>query len=171
MATSSILNYLETSATSISGGTAQIGKTPSNRVTQETFLCETAITVGEVVSIDAAKMATDASGGLSAVTVLVADYNSVPVNRCVVGIAAETVTGTATAPAPIKVILRGPATSVVVQGAVIVGESLTLDSAGNAGALMAVTAAAVTPVVAYALTAAAGPGAGTVTAYVLGIAS
>jgi len=169
MATSTLLQYLETSAVSVSGAVTQVGLSPSNRQQFETFLCETAITKGNLVAVDvtAAKLVTDPTGGLSAATVITADFNAAgTVQKIVVGIAAETVTGTATAPAFVKVIVRGPASTVPVVAATAVGDPLILDSAGAAGSAQVAGAATTTHVFAYAMTSTAG--AGTLTAYVLG---
>jgi sporulation protein YlmC with PRC-barrel domain len=169
MATSTLVQYLETSGVSVSGAVTQVGLSASNRQQFETFLCETAITKGNLVAIDvtAAKLVTDPSGGLSAATVITADFNAAgTVQKIVVGIAAETVTGTATSPQPVKVIVRGPAPLVPVVAATAVGDPLILDSAGAAGSAQVAAAATTTHVFAYAMTSTAG--AGTVTAYVLG---
>lgn len=166
MATSTLLQYLEGSGVSASGASVAFGVSPSDRTQQETFLCESAIVKGQLVAVDVSKMASDASGGLTALTVITADFNSAPVQKIVVGVAAESVTGTGTSPQPVKVIVRGPAVSVPVVGATAVGDPLTLDSAGGAGVAQVAAAATTTHVCAYALTSTAGPG--SVTAYVLG---
>lgn len=169
MATSTLVQYLETSGVSVSGAVTQVGVAASNRIQIETFLCETAITKGNLVAIDvtAAKLVTDPTGGLSAATVITSDFNAAgTVQKIVVGIAAETVTGTAAAPAFVKVIVRGPAITVPVVAATAVGDPLTLDSAGAAGSAQVAAAATTTHVFAYAMTSTAG--AGTLTAYVLG---
>jgi len=160
MATSTLLQYLETSGVSVSGAVVQNGVTPSNRLQTETFLTETAITAGQLVAVDTAKLATDASGGLTAATVITADFNSAPVRKIVVGVAAESVTGTATAPAFVKVIVRGPASAVpLATVGCAVGDPVVLDTAGGTGACMVNTAANIGHVVGYALEtiAAAGP--------------
>jgi len=160
MATSTLLQYLETSGVSVSGAVVQNGVTPSNRLQTETFLTETAITAGQLVAVDTAKLATDASGGLTAATVITADFNTSPVRKIVVGVAAESVTGTATAPAFVKVIVRGPAAAVPLATAgCSVGDPVVLDTAGGTGACMVNTAANIGHVVGYALEtiAAAGP--------------
>jgi len=160
MATSTLLQYLETSGVSVSGAVVQNGVTPSNRLQTETFLTETAITAGQLVAVDTAKLATDASGGLTAATVITADFNTSPVRKIVVGVAAESVTGTATAPAFVKVIVRGPAAAVpLATVGCAVGDPVVLDTAGGTGACMVNTAANIGHVVGYALEAlaAAGP--------------
>lgn len=168
MATSTLIQYLDTSGFSISGAVAQNGLSASNRQQVETFLCETAITKGNLVAIDvtAAKLVTDPTGGLSAATVITADFNSVPVQKIVVGVAAESVTGTATSPQFVKVVVRGPAPSVPVIAATAVGDPLTLDVLGAAGSAQVAGAANTVHVFAYAMTSTAG--AGSVVAYVLG---
>jgi len=166
MATSTLVQYLDTSAVSASGAVVQVGNSPSNRRQVETFLTETAITVGQLVAIDAAKLATDASGGLTAATVITADFNSVPVRKVVVGVALESKTGTATSPQPIRICVRGVVTGVVTTGATAVGDALVLDTTGVAGACAIAVAADVHPPIGYALTVAA---AGTCTAYIRGL--
>lgn len=172
MATTNILQYLENTGNSIAGGTVQLGTTPLDRLQTETFLTETAITKGQVVAVDVTKMATDTTGGYSALTVIAADYNSATVQKIVVGVAQQSVTGTATSPQPVTVIVRGPAPSVPVVSAVAVGDPLILDQAGAAGSAMsqiaynAASALLVSEAFGFAMTATAG--AGTCTVYVLG---
>ena len=160
MATQTLLQYLDTAGVSVSGAVTQFGLSPSNRQQFETFNTETAITKGQLVSVDVAKMATDASGGLTAATVITSDFNSATVQKIVVGVAAESVTGTATSPQPVKVIVRGPASAVpLATVGCAVGDPLVLDTAGAAGSIMLNTAANIGHVIGYALetVAAAGP--------------
>jgi hypothetical protein len=161
MATSTLIQYLETTGKSVTtGADTQLGTSPLNRLQTETFLCETAITAGQLVAVNVVKMSTDTSGGLTAVTVITADFNAATVQKIVVGVAAESVTGTATSPQPIKVIVRGPATAVpLATVGCAVGDPLVLDTAGGTGACMVNTAANIGHVVGYALEtiAAAGP--------------
>lgn len=175
MATTTILQYLESAGVSASGAVVQNGVSPLNRRQVETFLTETAITAGQLVAIDAAKLATDASGGLTSLTVITADFNSAPVRKVVVGVALQSVTGTATSPQPIQVCVRGVVTGVVTTGVTAVGDTLILDSAGGAGACQAQPASVneggaatvpLGPAIGYALTVAA---AGTCTAFVKGL--
>lgn len=175
MATTTILQYLESAGVSVSGAVVQNGNSPLNRRQVETFLTETAITAGQLVSIDAAKLATDASGGLTSLTVITADFNSAPVRKVVVGVALESVTGTATSPQPVKVCIRGVVSGVLTTGVTAVGDTLILDAAGAAGTAAAQpvsvneAGAAVVPLgpaIGYALTIAA---AGTCTAYIRGL--
>ena len=175
MATTTILQYLETAAVSPSGAVVQLGNSPLNRQQSETFLCETAITKGQLVALDGAKLATDSSGGMTSATVITADFDSVPVRKMVVGVAAESVTGTATNPQPVKVIVRGVVTGVVTTGVTAVGQTIILDSGGAAGACRGqpaqvdeagVVVVPLGPAIGYALTVAA---AGTCTVYVRGL--
>jgi hypothetical protein len=166
MATTTILQYLESAGVSASGAAVQFGNSPLNRRQVETFLTETAITAGQLVAIDAAKLATDASGGLTSLTVITADFNSVPVRKVVVGVALQSVTGTATSPQPVQVCVRGVVTGVVTTGATAVGDALVLDTTGVAGACAIAVAADVHPAIGYALTVAA---AGTCTAFIRGL--
>ncbi len=171
MATSTLVQYLNTTTNLAAGGTTQVGVSPSDRRQVETFLTRTAITAGQVVALDVAQMATDTSGGLTAVTVIAADFNSVPVQKVVVGVALESVTGTATSPQDIRVCIRGPVSSVPAVGAIAQGEPVILDPAGAAGSCAvqqnynAATAAPVQEAFGIALTAAA---AGVVQVYVFG---
>jgi|DEB0MinimDraft_3_1074331.scaffolds.fasta_scaffold57961_1 hypothetical protein len=171
MATSTLVQYLETTTNLASGGTTPVGTSPSDRRQFETFLTETAITAGQLVAVDVSKMATDTSGGATAATVITADYNSAPVQKIVVGVAAESVTGTATSPQPVKVVVRGPVTGVLATGVIAVGDPVILDPAGAAGtvapqfAVNAAVANLVSEAVGYALTV---PAAGTCSVYVLG---
>lgn len=171
MATSNLVQYLEASGVSASGASVAFGTTPSDRKQEETFLCETAITAGQVVAVDVVKMATDATGGTTALTVIAADYNSATVQKIVVGVAAQSVTGTATSPQPVRVIVRGPALSVPAVGAIAQGDPVILDPAGAAGSCAAqgaynsASANLVSEAFGFALTAAA---AGVVNVYVLG---
>jgi hypothetical protein len=166
MATSTLVQYLNSSGVTAGGATAQNGVTPSDRRQIETFLTRSAITAGQLVAIDVAQVASDTTGGLAAVTVITADFNAATVQKIVVGVALASVTGTATSPQPIQVVVRGPAASVPVVAATAVGDPLTLDSAGAAGSAQVAAAATTTHVFGYAMTSTAG--AGTVLAYVLG---
>ena len=166
MATSTLVQYLN-STDAVTGG--QLGTTPSDRKQVETFIASAAITAGQVVALDVTKMATDATGGLTSLSVLPADFNSATVQKVVVGVAAE---AQATVGGLVKVVIRGPALSVPVVAATAVGDPLILDPAGAAGSAAvqqnynAAVASAVQEAFAFALTSTAG--AGTVTAYVLG---
>ena len=170
MATSTLLQYLDTAGTSITGAVLQNGLSASNRQQFETFLTETAITKGQLVAVDvtAAKLVTDPTGGLSAATAITADFNAAgTVQKIVVGVAAESVTGTATSPQFVKVIVRGPAPAVpLATVGIAVGDPLVLDTAGGSGACMLNTAANIGHVFGYAMTARAD--AGPILVYVLG---
>lgn len=167
MATSTLVQYLNTTTNLATGGTTQVGVTPSNRRQVETFLTRTAITKGQLVAVDVSQMATDATGGLTAVTGITADFNSATVQKIVVGVALEAVTGTATSPQEIQVVVRGPVGSVpLVTVGCAVGDPLVLDTAGAAGSCMVNTAANIGHVFAYALETVAA--AGNIRVYVLG---
>ena len=167
MATTTILQYLQHKGVSAAGASVELGTSPLDRIQTETFLTETAITKGQLVAVDVTKMSTDPTGGFTALTVIAADFNSATVQKIAVGIAAASVTGTATNPQPITVVVRGPAaaSSLATVGCAV-GDPLVLDTAGAAGSLMVNTAANIGHVVCYALetVAAAGP----VKVYVLG---
>ena len=167
MATTTILQYLQHKGVSAAGASVELGTSPLDRIQTETFLTETAITAGQLVAVDVTKMATDPTGGFTALTVIAADFNSATVQKIAVGIAQASVTGTATNPQPITVVVRGPCrASLLATVGCAVGDPLVLDTAGAAGSLMVNTAANIGHVVCYALetVAAAGP----VKVYVLG---
>lgn len=169
MATTTILQYLQHKGVSAAGASVELGTSPLDRIQTETFLTETAITAGQLVAVDVSKMTADPTGGFTALTVVAADFNAgPPVQKIAVGIAQASVTGTATNPQPITVVVRGPcrASSLATALGCAVGDPLVLDTAGAAGALMVNTAANIGHVVCYALetVAAAGP----VKVYVLG---
>lgn len=161
------LQYLKNTGTNGSGTSVQLGAGVSDRSQVITYLTETAITAGQIVSFDVSKMGTDATGGFTALTVVTADYNSAPVQKCVAGVALESKTGTAGSPQAIKVVVRGPARTVPVTGAVAVGDPLCLDEAGAAGSAQVYVAASVGRVFGVALTAVGGPG--SVTAFIYGL--
>ena len=176
MATNSLIQYLPHTGTSLAGATVQLGTAISDRRQVETFLCETAITAGQVLALDVTKMVADPSGGFTAVTVVAADFNAATVQKLVVGVSLEAKTGTAGVPQPIRVVVRGPVAGVPVVAATAIGDALILDTAGAAGSAQVQTnvinegGAAVIPIgtpFAYAMSLTGG--AGTVTAYVLGL--
>jgi hypothetical protein len=138
MATTTILQYLQNTGKSVtSGASVFLGTTPLDRLQTETFLTETAIVKGQVVALDVTKMATDATGGSTALTVIAADFNSATVQKLVVGVAQASVTGTATNPQPVTVIVRGPALAVPAVGAIAIGSPVILDPAGATGSCSA----------------------------------
>ena len=101
MATSTLIQYLDKTQNTASGGTVAVGASSSNRSETETFLTESAITKGQWVSFDIAQ--TGASKVLVVVTApLVANGNG-----AVIGVALESVTGTATSPQPIRCCISG----------------------------------------------------------------
>ena len=135
MATTTILQYLQNTGKSVTtGASVFLGTTPLDRLQTETFLTETAVVKGQVVSVDFAKMATDTTGGYSALTVI-AGVGNVVTKTCAVGVAAESVTGTAANPQPVKVIIRGPALAVPAVGAIAQGAPVILDTAGGVGSV------------------------------------
>lgn len=183
MASSTLIQYLSATGVSGLGVSTPFGATPSDRKQTESFLftnpnavggASITLTSGLVMAADISQMATDSSGGLTALKVVLADYNSAPVQKVVVGVLEI---GSATASAGTLVVapqetvvvtcvVRGPVKNVPVIGATAVGSPLCLDEAGAAGSAEVYTAAKVGHVIAYALTSTAG--AGFVTAYVLG---
>ena len=166
MATSTLVQYLENTGTSASGASVFLGRLPSARGQEETYLCETAITAGSLVAVDVSKMATDASGGSTALFVTTADFNAATVQKVVVGVAKASITGTVASPKEVVVVIKGVAVLVPVIAATAVGSPLCLDILGAAGsAQIAIQAATEGHVFGYALTSTAG--AGTVTAYLI----
>ena len=174
MATTNIVQYLNHTGKSVTtGASVELGTSPLDRKQEETFLTESAITAGQLVAVDVTKMVADPTGGYTAVTVIAADFNSATVQKIVVGVALQSVTGTATSPQPIRVVVRGPVSytaKVDAGGAgigVAVGDPLILDLAGGTGLAQVNTAANTLHVVGYGLSAVAAAG-GTGVMYVLG---
>lgn len=167
MATSTLVQYLENTGVSASGASVFFGRLPSARGQEETYLCETAITAGSLVAVDASKMVADPTGGSTALFVTTADFNAVgTVQKVVVGVAKASITGTVASPQPVVVVTKGVAVLVPVIAATAVGSPLCLDILGAAGsAQIAIQAATEGHVFGYALTATGG--AGTVTAYLI----
>lgn len=167
MATSTLVQYLENTGVSASGASVFLGRLPSARGQEETYLCETAITAGSLVAVDASKMGADPTGGSTALFVTTADFNAGgTVQKVVVGVAKASITGTVTSPQPIVVVTKGVAVLVPVIAATAIGSPLCLDILGAAGsAQIAIQAATEGHVFGYALTSTAG--AGTVTAYLV----
>lgn len=171
MATSTSIQYLETSGVSVSGAVVQNGANVMNRRTVEVFLTETAITAGQLVSLDiaAAKTTLDSTGGLSSATVITSLFTTLA-RKAVVGVALESVTGTAASPQPIKVVIRGPVPMNCV-AVVALGDTLCADTAAaSAGLAMVTTGAILNPPLAYAMVANA-VGAGTNLCYFFGLGS
>jgi hypothetical protein len=167
MATSTLVQYLENTGFSASGATVFLGRLPSARGQEETYMCETAIIAGSLVAVDASKMTADPTGGSTALFVTTADFNAAgTVQKVVVGVAKASITGTATSPKEIAVVVKGVAVLVPVIAATAVGSPLCLDVLGAAGsAQIAIQAASEGHIFGYALTATAG--AGFVTAYLI----
>lgn len=189
MASSTLIQYLSATGVSGLGVSTPYGATPSDRKQTETFLftnpnavggASITLTSGQVMALDVSKMATDSSGGLTALTVVKADYNSAPVQKIVVGcieIGSASASAGTLVVAPqetvaVTVVIRGPVKNVPVVGAVAVGDPLILDPAGaeaSAAVQLAYNAAAATAVseaFGFALTATGGAGFASV--YVLG---
>jgi len=170
MATSTIIQYLET--TDAATG-AQLGVSPSDRRQIETFLftnpnpaggASITLVAGEVAALDVSKMGTDASGGLTAVSVVTA---LVPNQIVLVGCFAETVTASPGQTVAVRVVVRGPVVNVPCVGAVAVGAQVVIDALGGLGTVATKAALTESPL-GVALTAAPGPGGGFVTVYVWG---
>ena len=135
MATSTLIQYLDKTQNTVSGGTVAVGASSSNRSESETFLTESAITKGQWVSFDIAQ--TGASKVLVVVTApLVANGNG-----AVIGVALESVTGTATSPQPIRVCISGFCEALVDSVGVTAARTPVVVRAGTAGIAGAVTPA------------------------------
>jgi hypothetical protein len=188
MATSTLIQYLSSSGVTGLGASTSFGTTPSDRKQVETFLftnpnavggASITLTSGAVMALDVSKMATDSSGGLTALYVVPADYNSATVQKLVVGcieIGSASASAGTLVVAPqetvsVNVVVRGPVKNVPVVGAAAVGDPLILDPAGATSSCAAqlpynsASAALVSEAFAFALTV---PAAGFLTAYVLG---
>ena len=176
MATSTLLQYLE-STDAVTG--ASLGLTPSDRLKVETFLFTNTNAVGganitltakQLAALDVTKMATDTTGGTTALFVTTADYNAATVQKIVVGCFAETITVVPQQTVKVKVVVRGPVLSVPAVGAIAQGDPVILDPAGAAGSCAAqgaynlASGNLVSEAFGFALTAAA---AGVVNVYVL----
>jgi len=170
MATATTIQYLGT-VDAVTG--APLGVSPSDRRQVETFLftnpnpaggASITLVAGEVAALDVSKMATDASGGLTAVSVVTA---LVPNQIVLVGCFAETVTVSPGQTVPVKVVVRGPVANVPCVGAIAVGAQVVIDALGGLGTVAAKAALTESPL-GVALTAAPGPGGGFVTVYVWG---
>ena len=104
MSTSTLIQYLNPTQNTISGGTTPVGASSSNRSQTETFLTETAIVAGEWVQFDLGQ--TGASKVLVVEPAVAAAVGGT-LNALVVGVALDTVTGTATSPATVQVVVSG----------------------------------------------------------------
>lgn len=188
MATSTLIQYLSSSGVTGLGASTSFGTTPSDRKQVETFLftnpnavggASITLTSGQVMALDVSKMATDSSGGLTALYVVKADYNSPTVQKIVVGcieIGSASASAGTLVVAPqetvaVNVVVRGPVKNVPVVGAVAVGDPVILDPAGAEASVapqFAVNAAVgnlVSEAIGFALTV---PAAGFISVYVLG---
>lgn len=159
MATSTLVQYLETTANLATGGTTTLGGGISNRRQVESFLTTTAITAGQWVAFDTAQT------GAARVAVVAAAPNTFALgNPLVVGVALESVTGTATSPQPIDVVVSGYAETASVANAVAaagvalvvdataVGQAVALaaaDTANACGVSLAAAAGNIAPVWVY----------------------
>jgi hypothetical protein len=130
MATSTLVQYLETTGKSVTtGADVQLGGGISNRSQVETFLTAGAIVAGDWVMFDttqtgAARVAFVAQTGVVATG-----------NPLCAGVALKSVTGTATSPQPVEVVVSGYAETANVDGAVVAGSPLSAGAAvaGRAG--------------------------------------
>lgn len=127
MATSTLIQYLDKTQNTISGGTTPVGASSSNRSQTETFLTETAITAGDWVAFDTTQT------GASRVLVVIVAGASANGNPTTVGVALESVTGTATSPQPIKVVVSGYCDVAKTNGGPVAGQPLVVQTvAGDA---------------------------------------
>ena len=148
MATSTLVQYLETTANLAAGGTTTLGGDISDRRQVETFLTVGAITAGQWVMFDVAQT------GAAKVVVVTPAAIVAAGNALTVGVALEAVTGTVASPQPVKVVVAGYVGSANVDAGVAAGNPLAaaeaaIGSAGVAGAGVTI------PVCGVALTAVA----------------
>ena len=147
MATSTLVQYLEKTQVTVSGGTTPVGASTSNRSQVEEFLAETTVTAGDWLEFDTAQ-----TGASKVLVVKQATANGTG-NPLVVGVALSTVTGTATSPAVVRVCVGGYVASANVANAVGgAGVALTVEAAG-AGQAVAITAADTGPACGVSLSA------------------
>jgi len=133
MATSTLVQYLEKSQTTISGGTVPVGADSSNRSQTETFLTETAIVKGDWVAVDTSQT------GASKVLVVVQAGVVATGNGLAIGVALESVTGTVASPQQVKVCVAGYCETANVLAATAAGSSLSaaITTAGRAASTAA----------------------------------
>jgi hypothetical protein len=135
MATSTLVQYLEKTQVTASGGTTPVGASTSNRSQVEEFLAETTVTAGDWLEFDTAQ-----TGASKVLVVKQATANGTG-NPLVCGVALATVTGTAASPAVVRVCIGGYVAAANVANAVAAaGVALVVDAAG-AGQAVAITAA------------------------------
>jgi len=135
MATSTLVQYLETTANLAAGGTTTLGAGISNRRQVESFLTTTAITAGQWVAFD-----TTQTGAAKVAVVVSAPSTFALGNPLVVGVALESVTGTVASPQPIDIVVSGYVEVAAVDNAVAAaGTALVVDNTavGRANALAA----------------------------------
>jgi hypothetical protein len=124
MATSTNIQYLVATAKDEFGATVQIGASTSDRRQIETFLAGAAITAGDWVQFD-----TSATGATRVLTVIQAT-NVALGNPLTVGVA---LTSATVAGQTVDVVVAGYVESANVDGAVVAGSPLTVDTtAGRA---------------------------------------
>ncbi len=139
MATSTIIQYLEKSQTTATGATVDVGESASNRQQVETFLTEGNILQHQWVQFDRFQ------SGVSRILVVRDGLTVFPQgNPLVFGVALETVSGTATSPQPVRVVVGGYAEAFV-DGAVVAGDALVAcaSASGVADAFVPGTSATV----------------------------
>jgi hypothetical protein len=139
MATSTLIQYLDKTQNTASGGTVAVGASSSNRSQTETFLTEGAIVAGDWVMFD-----TGQTGASKVLVVMQAGANGLG-NPLVVGVALESVTGTVTSPQPVRVTVAGYVAAANVNNLVAAaGVALIVEAAGI-GRAVACTAADIGP--------------------------
>ena len=147
MATTNILQYLEKTQVTVSGGTTPVGASTSNRSQVEQFLAETTVTAGDWVEFDIAQ-----TGASKVLVVRQATANGLG-NPLVCGVALATVTGTATSPAVVSVCVGGYVASANVANAVAAAGVAVIVEAAGVGRAVACTNADVGPACGVTLTA------------------
>jgi hypothetical protein len=132
MATSTLVQYLEKTQVTVSGGTTPVGASTSNRSQVEEFLAETTVTAGDWLEFDTAQ-----TGASKVLVVRQATANGLG-NPLVCGVA---LTAATVAGQTVDVVVGGYVASANVANAVAAaGVALTVEAAG-AGQAVAITAA------------------------------
>ena len=116
MSDSTLIQFLEP------GQSAEV----MNRRQIETFLAEGAISAGDVVALDTSKSGADR-------VLFVTEAGAVATgNPLAIGVATETVSGSAADPAKVKVVVSGYAANVdATAGTILIGAALTVRAAGE----------------------------------------
>jgi len=147
MATSTNIQYLNSSGISELGATVQVGASTSNRRQVETFISGGVIAAGDWVAFD-----TSATGATKMLTVTTAALTALG-NALIVGVALEAATA---AGQQVEVVVSGFAGTAAVANAVVAAGVPLGVVAGTAGRATAVVAADIANACGVSLTAAVG---------------